>query len=164
MDENEFAIPEEALARLRDPEFMRRYVEEGKTLQDIIGYSHETMEKFYRAARGLFEQKRFREAADAFVFLTTVNPCVHNYWVALGMSEQSTEEYEAALLAYSMAMVTDPADPLPYYHAALCTYLLGDRESALTALDRAISVADRAEHEPLRQAAEEAKKRIVPEH
>ncbi|MFQ5730114.1 MAG: CesD/SycD/LcrH family type III secretion system chaperone, partial [Waddliaceae bacterium] len=77
----EYKIPEEAIEKLKDPEVIRRQIEEGKTFQEIIGYSVDTMEKFYQGAYNLFQQQEYRKAADAFVFLTTLNPYVHNYWL-----------------------------------------------------------------------------------
>jgi type III secretion system low calcium response chaperone LcrH/SycD len=134
--EDEFQIPEEAIERLKDPEVIKTYIAEGKTFQEIIGYSEETMEKFYQGACKLFENHRYDDASDAFVFLTTLNPYVHNFWLALGMAEQAREEYSAALVAYGMAGVNEPGNPLSLWHSAHCYYLIGDRKASLEMLGR----------------------------
>ena len=156
----EFQIPKEALERMKDPEVITQLVEEGKTFQEIIGYTDETMDKFYRGARGLFEQQKYREAADAFIFLTTLNPYVHNYWLGLGMSEHLEEEYHGALLAYGMAMLSDSKNPLPHYHSAACYQALDDKTSMLVSLDLAINLAgNNQEYTHVKTQAESAKER-----
>lgn len=162
MDEhNEFAIPQEVVETLRDPEVIKQYVEEGKTFQEIIGYEDATMEKFYAAAYRLFERGEFRQAADAFIFLTTLNPYTHKYWLGLGMAEQSTEEFEAALVAYAMAVMIQVSNPIPHFHSATCYYRMGDKNSAAQSLDLAIEQAgDQAEYAELCKAAEAFKQRL----
>lgn len=143
----EFQIPKESLERLKDPLFLKKQVEEGKTMQEIIGFTSETMDKFYSAAYQLFQRQQYEESADAFVFLTTLNPRVHNYWLGLGMSEQLNEEYHSALIAYSMAVLTDNANPLPHYHSAACYHAVHDPEGALLSLEMAIQCAgDNPDH------------------
>ena len=157
----EFSIPEDALERLRDPEVLRQYVDEGKTFQEIIGYEEQTMVKFYGAARHIFEKGRYYDAANAFTFLTTLNPYVHEYWLGLGMSEQMIEEYESALVAYAMATMTDMGNPIAHYHTGTCYYRLGDNASAIIALELAIEqAAEVEEHAEIKKASEEALTRL----
>lgn len=141
----EFHLSAEAIEKMRDPESIKAYFEEGKTFQDLLGYTEESMEKLYKAAYGLFQQRKYRECTDAFTFLTTVNPFIHNYWLGLGMSEQMIEDYEAALIAYAMATMTNLKSPVAHYHSASCYWLLGDTSSALTALDLAVERAEAEE-------------------
>src|ERR1700733_5711418 len=137
----EFKIPEEALSRLKDPAYLQKQVAEGKSFQEILGFSFETMNKFYSAAYNLFQKQQYAEASDAFVFLTTLNPRVHTYWLGLGMSEQLNEEFDAALLAYSMAILTDEANPLPHYHSASCYFAIHDKENTIISLEMALQRA-----------------------
>lgn len=161
-DIEELRISDEAIQRARDPELLRRYVEEGKTFQEIIGYSDEVMEKFYQAAYSLFQQKRYQDSADAFTFLTTMNPYVHNYWLGLGMSEQLIENYEGAAIAYGMAVMTDATNPVPLFHSSTCAYLLGDYEGALATLQEVVQrCGDQAEHQKIKQDAETLKQKII---
>lgn len=133
----EYKIPQEAIERLKDPEVIRKQVKEGKTFQEIIGYSKETMEKFYSIARSLFERQEYNKAADAFVFLTTLNPYVHNYWLGLGMSEQLNGGFQGALLAYAMAILTNPENPAAYYQSASCYRSLDDKKNAIMSFELA---------------------------
>lgn len=154
---DEFQISKEALEKLKDPLHIKKQVDAGKTFQEILGYSIQTMDKFYEAAYSLFQKQQYEEAADAFVFLTTLNPKVHNYWLGLGMSEQLNEEYDAALMAYSMAIVTNAENPLPHYHSATCYRAVHDKESALLALELAIKHAgDHENHSAIKVHAQQA--------
>lgn len=137
-DITEFKIPEEALEKLKDPGILRRQLKEGKTFQDIIGYSVDVMEKFYQSACSLFERQEYKKAGDAFVFLTTMNPYVHNYWLGLGMSEQMNGSFQSALMAYAMAILTDVENPTAHYHSANCYKMLEDRENAEQSLEMAL--------------------------
>ncbi len=137
----EFRIPQEALEKLKDPLYVKNQVAEGRTFQEILGFTLKTMDKFYSAAYNLFQRQQYEEAADAFVFLTTLNPRIHTYWVGLGMSEQLNEEYDAALMAYSMAILTNVENPLPHYHSAACYHALQEKENAVASLEMALQHA-----------------------
>lgn len=151
-------IPNEALERLKDPEVVRRQVKEGKTFQEILGYSNEDMEKFYQAAYGLFQKQEYQKAADAFVFLTTLNPYVHSYWLGLGMSEQLGGGYQGALLAYAMAILTNVENPVAHYHSGSCYRMLQDDENALQSFEMALRCAgDAEEFDNLKERARVAK-------
>lgn len=143
--QDEFHIPESGREILEDPVKLQQYVKSGRTIQEIIGFSQSTMNKFYSAACRLFEKQKYEEASDAFIFLTTMNPFVHCYWLGLGMSEHMVEEYSEALLAYNMAIVVDKTNPIPYYHASSCHRALKDLENALISLDHAIHAAGNKE-------------------
>ncbi|MGA8163516.1 MAG: SycD/LcrH family type III secretion system chaperone [Waddliaceae bacterium] len=157
----EYKIPKEALENLKDPEVIRRQMEEGKTFQEIIGYTTEAMEKFYRIARKLFEQQEYRRSADAFIFMTTLNPMVHSYWLGLGMSEHLDGDYQGALLAYAMAILTNVENPIPHYHSASCYQALGDDESAMGSLEIVIRCAEgKEEHIGLKEQAVKIKEAL----
>lgn len=143
MDENAeaFKIPQEHLDKLNDPDVLRRYVDEGKTFQEILEFDDEAMERFYQVARTLFQIQRHKDAADAFLFLTTLNPFVSAYWIGLGMCEQVQEEYKQALVAYAMATISDRNNPTPLYYAAACHHALNDTDQALRTLESAIEAA-----------------------
>lgn len=153
-----FKIPDEALDRLKDPEVLKQYVAQGKTFQEIIGYNSETMERFYQGAFKLFQKQAYAEAADAFIFLTTLNPYVHNYWLGLGLAEIKNEEFESALVALGMAGMAEPDNPVSNFHSAHCYHLLGDYQTATTMLDTTIEkCGDHEEHAALKKDAVEAR-------
>lgn len=134
----EFSIPEDAIEKLKDPKIIRKNLIEGKTFQEILGYDNARMEKFYSKAAEFFERQEYEKAAEAFTFLTTLNPAVTSYWLGLGMSEQLIEEYHGALLAYAMAMMSDVVNPMPHYYTAMCYRSLMQPESAMASLQLAI--------------------------
>ena len=133
-----FRLPPEFLEKLGQKGWMQEQIQAGKSLQEIIGYSDETMQKFYAAAYRLFQAEKESEAADAFLFLTALNPAVQAFWVGLGMAEQCLQHYEEALSAYAMASMTLVEDPLPYYYSAACYQALQDEDSARKSLEMAL--------------------------
>jgi type III secretion system low calcium response chaperone LcrH/SycD len=134
----EYKIPPEVMEMVKDPDILRKQVEEGKTLQEIFSFDDKTMLKFYLAAKSLFDRQEWKKAADAFMFLTSLNPYVSTYWLGLGMSEQLREEFHASLLAYAMAILTDIENPLPHYHSAKCYLALGEKHNAIQSFEMAI--------------------------
>lgn len=160
----EFKIPDEAVERLKDPEVIRSQIEDGKTFQEVLGYSAMQMEKFYQVGYNLFQQQEYNKATEAFVFLTTMNPYIFQYWLGLGMSEQMIGNYQGALLAYSMAIMNNVEDPKAHYYSAACYRSLNDKTSALQSLLLTIRLAEeKEEHKNLYNYAVEAKEAIEKE-
>ena len=141
-DLEEFKLSKKAKEKLKNKEFLKKELASGKTPQEILEFKEETMAKFYKAAYRLFEHKRYIDAANAFLFLVTLNTHNHDYWLGLGMSAQLCCDYEAAIDAYEMAAVTDVESPVPYFYLAKCLFAIHDRESALQALDLALEYAE----------------------
>lgn len=157
----EFKIPKDALDKLRDPELLRRKINEGKVLQEIIGYTAETMEKFYQIAFKLFQHQQYQEAGDAFIFLTTLNPYVYNYWLGLGMCEQLSNRFDGALIAYATAILIKVENPVPHYHSATCYEALNDYGNALASLELAVLYAgDNPEYAAIKKHAIQAKESL----
>ncbi len=141
----EFKIPDEATERLKDPEVIRSQIEEGLTFQEVLGYQEEQMEKFYHVGYQLFQQQEYNKATEAFVFLTTLNPYIYQYWLGLGMSEQMIGNYQGALLAYAMAIMNNVEDPKAHYYSASCYRSLNDKECAINSLLITIRLAKEKE-------------------
>ncbi len=141
-DLSEFEFPEEGFERLEDEEFVNEQLAQGKTYQEILGYTDEAMEKFYHAAVALFQREEYERGAEAFVYLTCLNQNNPLYWIGLAMCEQQRGEYETALTAYKMALVINPDDASSYYHAGLCYLSMQDSEHAKEYLKSAISHAE----------------------
>lgn len=157
-DLNEFQLSAKAKAKLKNKKLLKKELSAGKTAQEIMEVSDETMAKFYRAAYFLFEHKRYEDAANAFLFLATLNPYHHEYWLGLGMATQLRQDYESAIDAYELAAICDISSPVPYFYLAKCLFAIHDRESALQALNLAIEIAkDLEEYTELKQQAELAK-------
>lgn len=137
----EFKLSRKAKEKLKNKKLLKEELAAGKTAQEIMGFKEETMAKFYRAAYRLFENRHYTDAANAFVFLVTLNPYNHDYWVGLGMSVQLCGDYEAAIDAYEMAAICKLESPVPYFYLAKCLFAVHERESALQALDLALEYA-----------------------
>jgi len=153
-DLSEFRLSPEAKKKLKNRELLKKEIAEGKTAQEIIGFTDATMAKFYGSAYRLFEYKRYKDAANAFLFLATLNPFNHDYWLGLGMATQMIQDYEAAIDAYELAAIADIENPIPYFYLAKCLFAIHDRESALQALDLAIETAgEMNEYAELKQQA-----------
>lgn len=140
-EENIFFIPPEISEKLQDPAVVIQYLEQGKTLQEILGYTEDKVEEFYQKAKILFERQEYEQAKEGFMFLVTLNPYVHAFWLGLGMAEELCHHFHEALRAYGMAIFTDPTNPLPYYHAATCHQALNDSNHARQSLEFAIETA-----------------------
>lgn len=141
-DIEEFNLSKEIVEKLKNPEFLRKELSKGKTFQEIFSYNEETMAKFYETASNLYHRQMYKESSDAFFFLTNLNPNVYGYWLGLGMSEQLNDDPSSALIAYHMATLTDPKNPLPYYHSASCYKMLHDDHSAKEALEQVLKIAN----------------------
>jgi len=155
----EFKLSKKVKDKLKDRELLKKEFAEGKSAQEIMEFSEKTMAKFYNAAYRLFETHRYLDAANAFLFLVTLNPYNHDYWLGLGMATQLSGEFEGAVDAYEMAAVCDMENPVPYFYLAKCLFSLHDRESALQALELSIEYAgDNPDYTALKKEAEEAKR------
>lgn len=158
----EFRLSIDVKEKLKNKNALKQQLSEGKRAQEIVEFSNETMSKFYKAAYELFEQQCHEEAADAFLFLATLNPQNPQYWLGLGMSTQLCHEYEGAIDAYEQAALADISSPVPYFYLAKCLFAIHDRKSALEALDLAIETADQLpEFEALKEEAILAKELIL---
>lgn len=151
---SEFKLSKKAKAKLKNKKLLKKELAEGKSAQEIMGFSEDAMAKFYEAAYHLFEYKRYVDAADAFLFLVTLNPYKHDYWLGLGMATQMCHDFEGAIDAYEMASICNIVNPVPYFYLAKCLFAIHDRTSALQALDLAIEAAgDLPEYEELKRQA-----------
>ncbi len=141
-DVGEFSISKNVRKKLKNKKSLKKALSEGVTPQEILEFSEETMNKFYGAACKLFENKRYSDAANAFLFLVTLNSYHYDYWLGLGAATQRCGDYEAAIDAYEMAAICHLESPEPYFHLAKCLFAMHDRDSALQAIDLAIEYSE----------------------
>lgn len=161
-DLGEFKISKKIKEKLKNKKQLKKELASGKTAQEIMGFSDETMAKFYKAAYHLFENRRYSDAENAFLFLVTLNPYNHEYWLGLGMTTQLSGDYEAAIDAYEMAAIHNIESPIPYFYLAKCLFAMHDRESALQALNLALEYAgDLPEYVELKQQALAAQSLLI---
>lgn len=161
-DIGEFKLSKKVKEKLKNKKLLKKQLAQGKTAQEILGFSDETMAKFYGAAYRLFEHRRYNDAANAFLFLATLNPYNHDYWVGMGMCSQLIKDYETAIDAYEMAAICRIDSPVPYFYLAKCLFALHDRDSALQALELAIEYSEsHPEFTELKDQAEAAKELLL---
>lgn len=141
-------------------DFLRQVAEE-KTLQQIAHVSDETLEKMYQAAKWIYNDKQFKQAAEAFGFLTILNPTRYAFWLGLGNAEFFNKQYEAALLAYAFCCEVNPEDPTCHLFSCRCYEQINEMDNAVNALDLALFViADKPDHADLKVKIEAEKKRL----
>jgi type III secretion system low calcium response chaperone LcrH/SycD len=161
-DLGEFKISKKIQKKLNDKEWLKKEFAKGRSAQDIMGFSDETMAKFYGAAYQLFEGEKYTDAADAFLFLVTLNPKNSEFWLGLGMSMQMCGKYEDAIDAYEMAAFYKLDNPIPYFYLAKCLFAMHDRDNALQALDLAVEYSSgQMEYEDLRRQAIQARNLLM---
>lgn len=154
----EFKISKKVREKLKDRKWVKQELAKGKTAQEILEFSDETMAKFYGAAYRLFEHQRYIDAANAFLFLVTLNAYNHDYWLGLGMATQMIGDFEAAIDAYEMAANCELDNPIPYFYLAKCLFAMHERDSALEALDLALEYSSgKVEFSQLRREAQAAR-------
>ncbi|MCE5317840.1 MAG: SycD/LcrH family type III secretion system chaperone [Parachlamydia sp.] len=154
----EFKISKKVREKLKDRKWVKQELAKGRAAQDILEFSDETMAKFYGAAYRLFEHRRYIDAANAFLFLVTLNAYNHDYWLGLGMATQMTGDFEAAIDAYEMAAICELENPIPYFYLAKCLFAMHERDSALEALDLALEYSNgKSEFNQMRREAQAAR-------
>lgn len=137
-----FHLSEEMKKKLKDKELLKKEFASGKSAQEIMGFTDESMAEFYDAACQLFKYKRYKDAANAFLFLVTLNSYNYDYWLGLGMSTQMCQDFESAIDAYEMAVTCELDNPVPYFYLAKCFFAIHDRENAMSALDLALEYSE----------------------
>jgi tetratricopeptide (TPR) repeat protein len=154
----QFIISEEVLGRLGENNVLASEFSEGKILQKIFGFSNETALLFYETAKNILEQKRAKDAINAFVFLTTLNPYVPSFWMGLGMAQQLNQEHNVALDSYNMALTLEGKQIFPYIVAAQCCIEIKDFDQATNLMELAEQyAAEHPEDEASAKLAEDAR-------
>ena len=144
-DLTEFYFSSDVKRKIKNKSWLKQELSQGTAPQTLVNFSDETMSKFYQAAYHLFEVKQNEKAADAFLFLATLNPHHHDYWLGLGMATQLMHDYEGAIDAYELAALCEMDNPVPYFYLAKCLFAIHDRDSALQAIELAIEMAGEQE-------------------
>lgn len=157
----DFLISDEALGKMRDEEVLSEYFEEGKPLQELFGFSNAVTAEFYGIANQFLEDERYEDAVKAFVFLTTINPYISEFWSGLGLAKQKCNLFDEALFAHSVAFRLEGRDILPYILAVHCCVDAGEFDRALEIIDEAEAYAkehkDQADIEKFKQDAKAAR-------
>jgi tetratricopeptide (TPR) repeat protein len=104
-------------------------------------FSPETEKEFFEIAMQFLEDKKARDAADAFFFLASLKPENEEIWLRLGNAEQLCERYEEAIFAYEVAALVSVKDPFPYLYASLAYLKMNQQADAVAALNEALRIS-----------------------
>lgn len=126
-------------------ETLDTYFSNRPTFRQVLEITQEQMQQLGGAANALLQKKEYQKAADAFLFLTVLDPTQHSYWLNLGLAEELSGNYDNALHAFGMATLTDLSDPAGHIYAAECYTALDKFRSALDALQLAVGCGDSKE-------------------
>lgn len=151
VDENPlapFEVDNVHLATLEDKEACTTRMQEGTPLSDILGYSQETLTKFYGAATSLLEKNQLQEAKDAFYFLATIAPHYPLFWLGLGYSLALVNEHETAVKACDFALQLDPNNADCYLIYARIYLQFNEHDNAIRVIQRGIEHANAHKNEP----------------
>jgi len=145
-DPKEFRISKKTKEKLKDKKKLHEELASGKSAQEVMGFTDEAMAEFYQGACQLMEHRRYVDAANAFLFLATLNAYQHDYWLGLGMSTQLYGDFDGAIDAYEMAAICDVNNPVPYFYLAKCLFATHDRKNAREALNITIEYCSTHPH------------------
>jgi tetratricopeptide (TPR) repeat protein len=132
-------VSEENLAIFEDPEALMNAVENGSSIYQLLGFSSETLEQFYKALMSLFESQEYEKVQNGFFFLITISAQTADFWTGLGIAETKLKKYEKAKETFMHAIQLDPLSQdayLGYMHVCVLTNRLDD---ALNLCDEAIT-------------------------
>jgi tetratricopeptide (TPR) repeat protein len=107
---------------------------------EVLKISDSTVDKYYEICRNLLSEKRFEDAINAYAFLTFLTPVYSNFWLGLGIAEQSLQNYQETILAYAMAIATDPNNIPAYVNFAQCCIALGHKDVARQLCEKALEL------------------------
>ncbi len=139
----------------QDKKAFSEHISNGGTIQEFANVDNTTMDCLYQGARRLYDLKQLEAAADAFLFLTGLNPDTHVFWLGLANSEFDRKNYKEALSNYEKVLEKNPFDPS--YHLALCQCyeLLGQKDKAINTIHLALeTLKDQPEFEDWKQELE----------
>jgi len=104
-------------------------------LQEMFGFSNETLLHVYALGTNLVEKSNIADARVLFTFLTTLAPHVSSYWIALGVSLQELNKKEDATISFGAANFLEPMDPAPLFYILECYLDLKEKDKAKLEVD-----------------------------
>lgn len=130
-------------------------IQNGATLADLKGFTHQHMEALYTVGFNAYNSGNYEQAEKVFQFLCLYDHLEKKYWMALGSARQLLKNYKAAVDTYTYAWTLDQDDPTAALHAADCHIALGDRDAAISGLRFAARTsADNPQYQPVKERAE----------
>jgi tetratricopeptide (TPR) repeat protein len=121
--------------------YLNTLIEEGQNLGDFLEVSPLFETTLYKKGLARFKNKEFTFAEETFALLTLLFPNRRSHWLALGSTQLSKQEYQKALITYTIPALMDPNDPLASLYMVLCYKELGELKKARTTLDLSKKIA-----------------------
>jgi type III secretion system low calcium response chaperone LcrH/SycD len=108
---------------------------------EIIELTEKDLDLIYSIAFTFYETGHYQKAHTLFTKLVLSSPFIPTYWKSLGSASQMLSKPKDALLNYGIASLLDPFDPLTHLYAAKVLIDLRRNEEAISALQKAESLA-----------------------
>jgi len=96
------------LKNLSEDRLLQQWIDEGKPLYQVLGFSSEAMAAMYEAAYALLDQGRDDDARAAFRVLVVLAPHVADFWTGYGVTQIRLGEAREAVLSFEQAFAFDP--------------------------------------------------------
>ncbi|MBA3237901.1 MAG: SycD/LcrH family type III secretion system chaperone [Parachlamydiaceae bacterium] len=110
----------------------------GVSPRDAMGLDDKMIEGIYAQAYRLYNTGKYKEASQLFRLLIMLNGAEPKYSLGFAACFHMSKEYATAAEVYTTCGMIDPNNPIPHYHASDCYVQLGDKISALIALEMAV--------------------------
>jgi hypothetical protein len=117
-----------------------RVMQENRPAYLDFGVSESTFRTFYEISSGFFHNKEFDKATSCLHFLTFLDAFCHEVWLLRGMCLQKEEEAWEAFYCYSMAILTNPSNPLGYLYRAKSNLSMSNIDAAAVDLEYGESI------------------------
>lgn len=157
-----YRVPDEAQKIFEDPSLLAEEMAKGRNMQSIVGWSDEIILDMYDAAVRISSRQEYEKAADAFLFLTALNPGIASFWIGSGLCLQKQGRYDEALYVFRCGLVHTCDDWAMYAHTVRCCLEMKQYEDAINTLDLAIHLAKVDPEDPqLGARAENLKSYVV---
>lgn len=112
-----------------------------KTLQSFLGIDKSSAEGMYGEAFAHYTSGRYKDAIDIFQLLIVYDGEDPRFMMGLAACYHQLKEFDSAIQLYTSCGLLDPEDPLPHYHLSDCYLQVGDKMSAVVALQMAVKRA-----------------------
>lgn len=156
-----FKLTEKKMERVDSDEALLTHLREGENFQQMLGITNRTMLEAYSVVEQMFEQRRYQDCVNSLIYLTTLNPMVPDFWIALGAAYQADLQYEGALMAYKLALMLNPESLDPYIRIGQCCIASRQPDEAIQIFTQMIDIANEfKEMQKMRKIKKELKAMI----
>lgn len=83
-------------------------------LADLMGLTDKEIDVIFLTGHYLYNFGKYGDALKIFSVLTLYKPFVSRYWRAAGAANQALKKFKEAIVAYDMALTTNPNDVISY--------------------------------------------------